>query len=458
MSRHRRHAAVVGGGLAGITAAVHLAERGVSVTLLEARPRLGGATHSFRRDGLVVDNGQHIFLRCCTTYRDFLNRLGVSERVVLQDRFDVTVLGPNGERGRLRRSRLPGHLQFATTLAGYGLVSPADRFRAVRAVRALGTLDHDDPALDRMSFGSWLSGQAQSRDAVRRLWELFIVAGLNAPAGRASAGLATMMLQTALLGERGAADIGVPAVPLSELHGNPAGRLLDRLGARVRTKSKVTAVRPAGSGPAGGFIVTEGGTDLPADAVVLAVPPESAAALVPTEEVPNAATFVQLGSSPIVNVHVIFDRPVMTLPFLAAVDSPVQWIFDRTHIAGLDHGQYLALSVSAADRYIDLPTRELRAVFLPALRRLLPAAREAGVREFFVTRERRATFRQSPGTQVLRPGTTTRLPGLFLAGAWTDTGWPDTMEGAVRSGLVAARHAGEHLHGSLASLPSEAAV
>jgi len=152
-----------------------------------------------------------------------------------------------------------------------------------------------------------------------------------------------------------------------------------------------------------------------------------------------------LGASPIVNVHVIYDRPVMDLPFAAAIDSPVQWVFDRTRISGIStshHGrpghQYLAISLSAADQYADTPAARLREQFVPALADLFPAAHDANVAEFFVTRERRATFRQAPGTAALRPKAATQRPGLVLAGAWTDTGWPDTMEGAVRSGLAAA--------------------
>jgi uncharacterized protein with NAD-binding domain and iron-sulfur cluster len=139
-------------------------------------------------------------------------------------------------------------------------------------------------------------------------------------------------------------------------------------------------------------------------------------------------------------VHVIYDRPVMDQPFVAVIDSPVQWVFDRTRISGMDRPghQYLAISLSAADEYADTPVAQLQEQFVPALAELFPAARDATVAEFFVTRERRATFRQAPGSGALRPKAATRLPGLVLAGAWTDTGWPDTMEGAVRSGLSAA--------------------
>jgi uncharacterized protein with NAD-binding domain and iron-sulfur cluster len=181
--------------------------------------------------------------------------------------------------------------------------------------------------------------------------------------------------------------------------------------------------------------------DLAADAVVLAVPHEKAAPLVPPGALPDATVraWAGLGASPIVNVHVIYDRPVTNLEFAAAIDSPVQWVFDRTPISGMDGpGQYLAISLSAADSYADVPAAKLREQFVPALAELFPAARDAQVTEFFVTRERRATFRQAPGSGALRPKAATRWPGLVLAGAWTDTGWPDTMESAVRSGLAAA--------------------
>ncbi len=196
---------------------------------------------------------------------------------------------------------------------------------------------------------------------------------------------------------------------------------------------------------------------LAADGVVLAVPHEKAAPLIPPGTLPaeTVAGWAGLGASPIVNVHVIYDRPVTDLPFAAAIDSPVQWVFDRTRISGIstsshgasNHGaahhgrsgqQYLAISLSAADEYADVPAARLREQFVPALAELFPAARDARVSEFFVTRERRATFRQAPGSGALRPKAATGRPGLVLAGAWTDTGWPDTMESAVRSGLAAA--------------------
>jgi len=191
----------------------------------------------------------------------------------------------------------------------------------------------------------------------------------------------------------------------------------------------------------GRFVVRLDDGSVEADAVVVAVPHDDAAGLLPPGAIPEPSRLLGLGASPIVNVHVVYDRRVMDLPFVAGVRTPVQWVFDRTEQSGLPEGQYLAISLSGAAKEAAERTETLRARFLPALEALFPRAREAVVRSFFVTRELSATFRQAPGTASLRPGATTEVPGLFLAGAWTDTGWPATMEGAVRSGLAAARGA-----------------
>ncbi len=437
-----RTVAVIGGGLAGITAAIALAEAGARVTLLEARPRLGGATCSFTRDGLVVDTGQHVFLGCCTAYRCLLSRLGMTAHAPLQRRFDVTVLAPGGRRARLRRTALPGPLHMLPALARYRFLSVAERAAVSRPALAMRRLDPADPALDRQRLGDWLAAHGQSERARRLLWDLFTVSALNIAGDDASLALAATVVKTGLLGRNDAADIGVPALPLGELHGDAAHRLLAGLGARVLLGTKADGIEVAAGryriGPA------RGGAAVAADAVVLAVPHEAAARLLPPGALPPAtvAAWAGLGASPIVNVHVIYDRPVTGLPFAAAVGSPVQWVFDRTRISGLaaagGAAQYLAVSLSAADEFAEVPTGKLRERFVPALAALFPAARGAQVAEFFVTRERRATFRQAPGSGALRPEARTGLPGLVLAGAWTGTGWPDTMEGAVRSGLAAA--------------------
>jgi squalene-associated FAD-dependent desaturase len=443
--------AVIGGGLAGITAAIALAEAGAAVTLLEARPRLGGATCSFSRDGLTVDTGQHVFLGCCTEYRGLLGKLGMTAYAPVQDRFDVTVLAPGLRSGRLRRTALPGPLHMLPALGRYPFLSWAERAVVARPALAMRFLNPAEPRVDEQRFGDWLAARGQSDRARRALWDLFTVSALNIAGDDASLSLAAIVVKTGLLGKNNAADIGVPARPLGELHGDAGAALLTKLGAQIHLGAKVAAIEPE-DGTDNRFRVrlARSGDDqtlpaeIAADAVVLAVPHETAARLIPPGALPDTAVagWAGLGASPIVNVHVIYDRPVTDLPFAAAIDSPVQWVFDRTRISGLaqtdPRAQYLAISLSAADQYVDVPAATLREQFVPALADLFPAAREAQVTEFFVTRERRATFRQAPGTARLRPRAATQLPGLVLAGAWTDTGWPDTMEGAVRSGLSAA--------------------
>lgn len=434
-----RHVIVIGGGLAGISAAIALRETGAAVTLLEARPRLGGATTSFRRGELAIDNGQHVYLACCTAYRALLDRLGVSASAPLQDRFDVTVLAP-GAVARLRRTQLPGPLQLGKAMATYRHLSLAERAGAARATLAMRFLNPEDPATDEKRLGDWLAAHGQGEHARRALWDLFTVSTMNIAGDDASLALAAKVVQTALIGKRDAADIGWAAIPLGELHGTASARLLARLGAEVRLATSAVTVTPAAGG--GLTVRAASGADreetvLEADGVVVALPPAAADKLLPPEA--GDRPWAALGTSPIINVHAIYDRQVTDLPLVATVDSPLQWVFDKTAAAGVRHGQYLAASVSAADRYIDVPAAELREQFLPALTEIFPAARRAQVTDFFVTRERHATFRQEPGAGRLRPAAATRLPGLVLAGAWTATGWPDTMEGAVRSGLTAAR-------------------
>ncbi|OPC80531.1 phytoene dehydrogenase [Embleya scabrispora] len=438
---------VIGGGLAGITAALTAADAGVEVTLLEGRPRLGGATFSLRRDDMWLDNGQHVFLRCCTEYIAFLERIGSADKVHLQRRMDVPVRTPWGTRTRLARSGLPAPLHLSSALARYPLLTMAGRARVGLAALALRRLDPADPALDEATFAAWLDRFGVTAREREAMWDLIGIATLNLPATEASLAMAVKVFRTGVLDHNDGADIGWSLVPLQELHGDASARALAKAGVRVRLRARVDAL-DAG---AGGFAVHAGGERIEAEAVVLAVPHYDAARLLPAGALllddvladPNLLT--GLGTSPIVNLHVVYDRPVLDVPLTAGVGSPVQWMFDRSAGHGLAPGRYVAVSLSAATREIDLTSAQLRDRFIPELARVLPAARQARVERFVVTKERSATFRPAPGSGRLRPGPRTAIPGLALAGAWTATGWPATMEGAVRSGLSAAREALPHL-------------
>jgi hydroxysqualene dehydroxylase len=429
---------VVGGGLAGITAALDCASDGAEVTLLESRGRLGGAAYSFVRDGLRVDNGQHVFLRCCTSYRGLLRQIGADRLITLQPRLSIPVLTPGARSAWLRRSSLPAPLHLAGALLRYPFLGLRQRLLVARAMQAIDRVDPDDPVADRRSFGDWLVEHGQDAEAIGTVWELIARPTLNLRAADASLAQAAYVFQEGLLRNPTAGDVGYAHVPLGDIHDDASRRALAHAGVEVRLRNGVTTITHEEHAF---HVGVNGRPTLIADAVVLAVPPDRAARLLPAAAGLDRAQLIGLGASPIVNLHVALDRRVLEFPFAAAVRSPVQWVFDRTEPAGLRAGQYLVVSLSAADAELDMATEDLRDRFLPALAELLPAVRGAEVQSFFVTRDHAATFRVAPGSRALRPGPRTALPGLVLAGAWTDTGWPATMEGAVRSGHAAASQA-----------------
>ncbi len=468
--------AVVGGGLAGISAALACADAGAQVTLFEKRTRLGGLTWSFTHDGLTMDNGQHVFLRCCTAYTEFLDRVGSAGDVELQPRLDVTVLRPAASpapsrdaspddgrasdgagpghrrplrddrpaRAVLRRGPLPAPLHLGRSLLQYSLMPLGDRLRLGRAVLALARLDLDDPALDAQTFASWLAGHGQGEAAVSSLWDLICLPTVNLPAAEASLSMAAKVFQTGLLTDAGAGDIGWSRAPLGLLHGERSASALRKAGVQVRLGETVQTVslvpaHDAGTHHRPRFEVQTGKGRVGADGVVVALPHYCTEEVLPPGALADHVRPSSLASSPIVNVHVHFDRRVTDLPFFAGLGTEAQWVFDRTASSGAGTGQYLAVSISAADGYVGRRPEDLAAQVVASLRALLPAARPAQVLSTFVTREHHATFRATPGTAVHRAATRTRLPGLVLAGAWTATGWPPTMEGAVRSGVSAAR-------------------
>jgi squalene-associated FAD-dependent desaturase len=449
------HVVVVGAGLAGLAAALGCLDRGARVTVVERRRRLGGLTWSFEHDGCSVDNGQHVFLRCCTAYRDFLHRIGSDGDVELQDRLDLTVLRPSRAgraptTARLRRVSLPAPLHLGPALAAYRLLPLRDRLRLGLAALPLRTVDLEDPALDRETFGAWLARHGQSPLAVARLWDLITLPTVNLPAAEASLAMAAKVFQTGLLRQPDAADVGWSCVPLGRLHGERAAAALRRGGAELVTGERVRRVDPVDAGPEtlpaeprrsqSGFAVRTEQRTIDADAVVVALPPEEAAAVLPSGSFAHQGRITELGSSPIVDVHLRYDRPVTSLPLAAALDCRAQWIFDRTRSSGLEGpGQYLAVSISAAEAEVGRHPERLASEVAAEVARLYPRAATARLTGTFVTKEPRATWRAVPGTARLRPPSASAHPGLALAGAWTDTGWPATMEGAVRSGVSAAR-------------------
>lgn len=434
-----RRVVVVGGGLAGIAAALDAADAGAAVTLVERRRRLGGRTWSFRRHGLLMDNGQHVFMRCCTEYRAFVERIGGGEMIAMQRRLDVPVLAPGRPASRIGRVGLPAPAHLAPSLAAYGHLAPRAKVSAVRAALRLGRVDPVAAATDEIAFGDWLVANGQDDQAIAALWDLIGRPTMNVVARDASLALAAKVFRTGLLESAGGADLGWPLVPLATLHDELPSRALHAAGVEVVSGVAVQSVVRTDDGFA---VHADAGRRWDVDAVIVALPHHAVAAVVPGGALGTGVQPWRLGASPIVNVHLVYDRRVTDLPFAAAIGSPVQFVFDRTETAGLrGPGQYLAISLSAADAEVDQKASAIVAGMTAAVAALLPKAGRAQLVDAMVSRERAATFRGVPGTAPHRPPAATAIPGLVLAGAWTATGWPDTMEGAVRSGRAAAAEA-----------------
>ena len=411
-------AVVVGGGLAGLAAALELLKDGHDVTLLEARPTLGGAVQTLpeREDDPQPppDNGQHIALGCFSEYLAFLDEVGQSASV-RRSRLSLPVIDRDGTTAVIRPSGL--------AILRYSHLRPRDRLRVLRALLRLRRLDAR--SCDKQTFCALLMLRfGQSERAIHRFWDVFIRPALNLPSDEASAALGVMTVQTALLSGRRASDLVLPAAPLGDMHGVAAQRRLEALGARVKTNARVVRL-------IAGAAVLSDGDRISGDAFVVAVPPADSARILDEPD-------PELGKSPIVSVHLWFDRELLPYPLAALLDSDAHWVFDRGRLTGHlpERGQYLTVVSSGVPELMDIRGRELVELMSDELTDRFGAARLLWSR---VSREPSATFEGRPGTAARRPGPRTSRFNVARAGAWTDTGWPATMESAVRSGRAAAR-------------------
>ena len=419
---------VVGAGLAGLVAALDLTDAGFEVEVFEQSRLLGGRATSFEVDGIEVDNGQHVFLSCCTELLAFIERVGLADAVRMQRRFEALVLGKDGRRSRLRAASLPAPWHLIASFAGYRHIRWTSKAKVAYALARAG-----DAAKSSDSFAAWLKATGQPDDAVRAFWQPFFVPALNATLEEARAADAAFILSIAFLAAPDAARFGHTAVPLARVAEAAASRL-----SAVHRSTAVTAIDLSpGSARATGILTSAGAARF--DALVIAVTPPQLARLTAGADALQVPSLSSFTPHAIVDVHLWHDAGALGLEFAALLDSPVQWIFEKGD-------GYLCCSLSAADDLAAQPAQALIDRCWAEVSSAIAPLHGARLVRSAVTRHPQATYLLAPG--VHRPGTATGLPNVAIAGSWTDTGWPDTMESAVRSGHAAARHIARALEGA----------
>lgn len=442
--RGREPIFVVGGGLAGIAAALELADAGQRVTLLERRPFLGGRAYSFEDpdSGEEIDNGQHVLVGACSRLQAFLGRVGApSGAFARQARLGVTIVDGHGRAARLAASRLPSPLHLVTALARYRHLRFSEAMSIARAIRGLIRIgDTESAALEDEPFGNWLRRHGVPKDTIRTFWDPLVRPALNIAAEEANTPLVASFVRLALWASDDAGAMWLPRMGLSRAIGEPSHAALTGSGVAVwltkRVEKIVTQDRKVR-----GVRLADGET-LPARVVISAVPPAQAQRIVPPEAT-SPEGFESVGRSAIVNVYMWYDRPLLSHPVVGVLDRDLQWVFDRSRLLEPEASEEhcVGVTLSAADAWLETSKAEIVARSDAAMSRVFPARAGARLLRCAVVKDPAATFRAAPGVNRVRPSTSTSVKGLYLAGDWIDTGWPATMEGAVRSGESAAAHA-----------------
>jgi squalene-associated FAD-dependent desaturase len=440
---------IIGGGLAGLAAAVALldAPGAPEVALFERRGVLGGrAASSPGEDGALVDNCQHVLMRCCTNLWDFYGRLEVQSRIRFVRRLNflcrdgrLATLGGAGSRGTSgRRPELPAPIHMAPSFLMFGALGPADKIGVARALlRIARTPPKRAAALEGIPFAEWLRRMRQTPRAIARFWRVVLVSALNEELEHASTTAAFQVFRAGFLSHPRAYEVGIPTAPLGELYAAPIERHFAARDATLRLRAGVQAIAVEEGAVRG--VRTADGSFVAAEHVIAAVPFDELPKLLPPELIAREPYFRRLEGlthSPITAVHLWFDRPVTELDHAILLDRPIQWMFNKTLDYGLDPEReaYLGLVVSASRDWLPRPRAEILETARREVDEAFPRARDARLVRWAVVKEAKATFSVRPGAEALRPPPRSPIRGLWLAGDWTQTGWPATMEGAARSG------------------------
>ncbi|HEY7303896.1 MAG TPA: hydroxysqualene dehydroxylase HpnE [Bryobacteraceae bacterium] len=421
-----RTIAIAGGGLAGLAAAVALGSSDHCVTVFEARPFLGGRATSYPLNtaddnSTTIDNCQHVLLRCCTNLQDFYKRLGVADRIHFYREFYW--IEPGGRISVMRRGMLPAPLHFTGSFAKLKFLSLSDKTSLAGALLAVKYEYGKRADLDRISMLEWLREKRQTSRSIARFWRQVLVSAVNEDLDRMAAAHGLQVFYRGFLAQPDAYEMGVPAVPLAQLYAEDAWSQYPEV--RIEHRAQVQQVCIENGHVTGAMV---NGRRVEADAYILAVPFERLPALVPGAGVDVS----RFSHSPITGIHLWFDRPVTDLPHATLLDRTIQWMFNK------HKGRQIQLVVSASRSLAEMPRADVIALALAELKEFFPRVEEAKLERAHVVKELRATFSAAPGLEGLRPTSATAVENLFLAGDWTRSGWPATMEGAVRSGYLAA--------------------
>ena len=454
---------VIGGGLAGLSAATALADAGVRVQLLEKRPYLGGRATSYALpDGSHIDNCQHVTLGCCPNLADFYRRVGAESKIRHYDH--LFFADKAGGVSSIYSSPLPPPFHMGISFLRFSALAYRDKRAIAEGMLRIARAGGKPADSDGATMLEWLRRNGQTEAAIARFWRVVLVSALNEELERTDARYGIDVFWKAFLANRRGYVVGIPSVPLGELYSG-CRRAVEGRGGEVRTRATVRGIQFVN----GAFrsLLLDDGTEMRADACIAAVPHDVLLEILPEEirERPPFANLRKLRTSPITGVHLWYDRKVLDKPFLTLLDHTVQWIFNKSltggnaENSGNESGQYLQLVISASYELVAKTRQEIIDLCVKEVQEVLPLARGAQLRKATVVKEVHATFSPEVGSDAWRPTQESGTPGLFLAGDWTRTGWPATMEGAVRSGYLAAEallnFAGTPRKFTVADLPVE---
>jgi squalene-associated FAD-dependent desaturase len=448
--------AIAGGGLAGLAAGCALAEAGFRVSLFERRPYLGGRASSYQHPGTgeVVDNCQHVLLGCCTNLLDFYKRAGVQDKIRWYEK--LTFLEPGGRASEISPSLLPAPLHTAPAFLRAHCLNVRDKLGISRAMAALAPSAPQDRG---ESFLDWLKRHGQTEQAIDRFWKTILVSALNEELDQVSVPYAAQVVRESFLKSAAAGRMGIPTVPLTDLYSTAGDYIRGRDG-DIQLRVGVESFRADDSG----VVVMANGQERRFDFLVIAVPFDVLGRLLPNDpsSSPLAAELSQFSTSPITGIHLWFDRQISDLDHAVLLDRTIQWMFHKSRLIesrenNSGNGSYVELVVSCSRSLVEKSKPEIIEMALKEAQEFFPASREAKLLKSTVIKEVHATYSARPGIDQYRPKPATAWPRVFLAGDWTATGWPATMEGAVRSGYLAAEalalSTGEKLNYLVPDLP-----